>query len=214
MLPVGEPLKSEEKSESTTEAVVTEMAVVGEVKEEPPKRRSMELSEKGKAALQRKWERDLKKAPKDGIVQVNEKQAIKAAKKLGYSQAQWNVATLRAKQELGHFLSTKITARILLVNDIDTLEQVRAVAEVGKKLAENTDLAAKERIAAIGMVAHAGKVCGELSDQILKLAQAADEKANSNSNGKPKNLPPSVGVEMINADGSKVAIVAKSGEQS
>lgn len=210
--PDGEQPKSGEPAAVETQSVDAEVLPKETPAEEPRKKDSGRELRSGKTALERAWERDAAIAPKDGVVPISDKQAIKAAKLLGFSQKNWNVATLRAKRELGQFLTVPITARLVMVSNIDTLEQVNEVTKFAKKLAEDEGLAAKERLMAVGMVAAAGKVAGELGEQIMKLAEAAKDK-DSNSGSKPKNLPPSAGIEMTLPDGNKITMVANSGSE-
>lgn len=152
-----------------------------------------------------KYEKLAESVPPSGEVGVtleDGKQVfIKARNRLGLNKKKWAFETVRAADQFGRFLGVKLTARVQLVNTIDSFEQVQKVFEVAGAMANDPALAADIRVKALAMVTEAAKVGALLSDQMMKLAESG--KDGKDGMQKPKNAPPSFGVETTSGEGEK-----------
>jgi len=117
----------------------------------------------------------------------------RAIKTLGLRKEGWSLAKLRAAQEFGRFLNMRITGRILLVRSFNCIEQVEKAMEVVGKIAEDEKVPAEDRVSAVGMMAKAAEAYAKLSDQMMTLAEKTAPKI---STEKPRNLPPTLAVQV------------------
>jgi hypothetical protein len=143
---------------------------------------------------------DLKEEPSALLLapKVNlEEYALSVRNTLGLPKDKWDAAKTRSLNELGKFLALKITARVLLVNTFDGMQQLERAIEVGKEMMnrEPGKISDGDRIAAGKMMSLCATGLKELTAQAMELAekgideserpkpQVAEEK-------KPKNRPP------------------------
>jgi len=169
----------------------------------------------------RRFNRDLAAAPDDGVVKIDKDTAIKAAKKLGWSNKKWGVAGMRAVSELGGFLNQPIELRkILATQSMNTLEQIEMAIEAGSKLArgESIDpeskvvIPAADRAKAIQAVALAAQAHNETCQHLLKMAESAYGKESLGGGAPtPTNKPPNFGLRVTSPDGSVTEAIASSG---
>lgn len=184
---------------------------------EPPKKKER-FSPALLRAAQRRLDTELSVAPLDGVVKVSRDVAIKAAKTLGLSGKQWGVRAMRAKEELGEYLTQPlVVCQIIAVSTANTLSQLEGAIEAGAKLVkgENLDPEKKieipiaDRAKALQALALASEAHVQLSAHLLKISESANPKETTDA--PPPNLPPSFGLEVTSADGAVTRVVANSG---
>lgn len=117
---------------------------------------------------------------------------LKARDRLGLSKKKWDNAAIAAYQQFGKYLNVPITARILLVRDFDSLDQVQNAFEWCGKILADKDSTTEQRLTAIEIQALTATAQVRLSAQIMELAEKAGEKQQMD---RPKNLPPQIPVQ-------------------
>lgn len=169
---------------------------------------------------------DKRRAPDDGVVQVDSKSAIVAARTLGLNGKQWGVRGIRAREQLGKYLNQPLRLRPLMaVNTMNTLEQLDAAMEAVVKLSRGETVVpqdagkeviirAEDRVKAGQAASMIAEAHVKLSEHLLKLAESANPKSDNGANGNiPLNKPPSFATEVTAPDGTTVRTVASSGGQ-
>lgn len=134
-------------------------------------------------------------------VEVPPKVVLRAWDRLGLDKKTWDKAAMMAMQEAGKYLSMKLTGRILLVKGMDCLGQVESALKWSRSIIESNhpDVDTNHKLVAVQMVALCAKSYKDLSDQLMDLAEKSQDKV---SNERPRNLPPTVALQ-VNVAGAK-----------
>lgn len=172
----------------------------------------------------RKEKREFDAAPDDGVVPLplQPYKALKYREKAGVDPKRWGMEAVRAREEFGRFLSVEIVARTQLIYMQNVLSQVEKTIAFGASLAAGEEViegvatkipaTPEDRVKAVLAVAEAGKAYMHMSLDTVKLAELANGNPNKDTGNKPKNLPPSLGIETTSPDGTVTRVVARNGD--
>lgn len=128
-------------------------------------------------------------------VQPPSKIVLRAINRLGLPKKNWDRAKLMAVQELSKYMTMKITARVLLVRNINTLEQADMAMEWAQGIltSNSKEITTEQKLAAMQMMTLAMKSIKDLNAQQMELAEKGQDKI---STERPRNLPPAVAVQV------------------
>jgi hypothetical protein len=175
-------------------------------------------------AWKKREEKRLGKIAPNGIYPLNLQpyKALQYRTLAGVSKKKWGAEAVRAREEFGKFLTVEIVARTQLVYAQNVLDQVEKTIAFGASLAAGEEViegvatklpcTAEDRVKAVLAVAEAGKAYMHMSMDTIKLAEIANGKKEGGDEKKPKNLPPSIGVQTTSPDGTVTRVIARSGE--
>lgn len=117
----------------------------------------------------------------------------------------WALSTLRDKVAIAKIFNQETIAQVQLVDGLTVKQRLDAAIALGEAMLNGDEEGGKMnpelRLKGIGIIAGAAKVSGELSDQIIRIAEKAGIKAESGNGPKRKNLPPSTGFEVTIGEG-------------
>lgn len=133
-------------------------------------------------------------------VEMPPKVMLRAVGKLGFKPDILDKVKLMAFEQVGRYLTMKRVGKILMVRNIHTLEQMDMAKEwVGEILKSTSDkVTVDHKLLATQALASVGEAERKLNEQIVDFAERTEEKRDSE---RPKNLPPSVAVQ-VNLAGS------------
>lgn len=131
------------------------------------------------------------------------KVVLRAVKTLGLPKSRWDKAKLMAIQQLGRYMSMKITARVLLVSSFDSLEQIENAYKVAAEIANDPKRSSEDRLTAVGMIAKITEAYAKFSDQMMTLAEKSTPAQKTLE--RPKNLPPTFAIQFNNAPATAAA---------
>jgi hypothetical protein len=142
--------------------------------------------------------KDVKGLDKTALMPVEPppKVVLRAWEKLNMDKRTFNKVQFMAMQECGKYLSMKLnTPRILLVKGMDTLGTVERAIKWSEAVIESQskEVETSHKLIAVQMVAMCAKSFKDLSEHMMDLADKAREKSDVE---KPKNLPPTVALQM------------------
>ena len=75
----------------------------------------------------------------------------------------------------GRYLNTKITARVLMVDQVNGIEQIMLAQRNANRYARNPDMPFRDRVACLAVVAQSGMALARLSEVSLATARALDD---------------------------------------
>lgn len=163
-----------------------------------------------KRYLERAFEKDFARSSQDGTCRISPEEVVEARDKLGLHSKKWSVAALRAVEVYGDFLRNPTNVRrIAIVNTFTVEEMVEYAMDKAQAVLEDDEATNEDKIKAVGVIAAAGKVCGDLNAQMLAIAESNLEGGEKK---KYKNAPPSLAMETKAADGTVTRVVASNGE--
>lgn len=133
--------------------------------------------------------------PRPKKLTPNDKLTLRVVDRLGLPARKWDKAKLQVLQQYGHLIDVKLTGRMCLVGGFDSFEKLeRAQAWATDLLSRNDkDVPLQVKLAAAQIVAVCSKEYGELGKRMMEFAEKSAEKSENN---KPKNLPPTVALQV------------------
>lgn len=123
------------------------------------------------------------------------KVVLKAWEKLGMDDKEWNKEAFRAAQEFGRYMNMKLTGRVLLTKGFNTIGQVQMAMKWAQEIlaSNHKDVEMFHKMTAAQLIPICAKAFKDLSEQLMDLAEKSQDKV---STDKPRNLPPSVALQV------------------
>lgn len=137
-----------------------------------------------------------------------DKYTLRVIDRLGLPASRWNKVKVKVLQEYGHLIDVKLASKICLVGGEASIEKLeRAQAWAADLLTQNGKDAPtlQMKIAAANIVALCSKEIMEASKRVIEFAEKSADVA---QNARPKNLPPTVAVQLNVAGASSPAAPA------
>lgn len=121
---------------------------------------------------------------------VSQEDAVAAFKKLNSKLG--DADQLRVLDAAGRYLTMRLTARILLVNTFNAMQQVEEGLEVAGGLAKDKNNTAEVRLAGVKMLSEAAKAHALLAENAMRFAEVSKEPQTKEPG---QNLPPMLGAQ-------------------
>lgn len=123
------------------------------------------------------------------------KMVLRAWEKLGFSDEEWTKAGAMAVQEAGRYFTMKLTGRVLLVKGMRTIGEVEMAMKWARDILESQSKEVEmfHKLTAAQLIPVCAKAFHDLSGRMMDLAEKSADKV---SNEKPRNLPPTVAVQV------------------
>lgn len=132
---------------------------------------------------------------------TNEEVIWKIRNRLGLPEKKWDRVRMMGAAELGKVEDLKLVANVLVIGGLDSIEKIQRAMEVATDLMEKPGTEDQTRVAAGQMIANCGKAMRDLAAQVIACSEKGADKKDLGPT-KPKNLPPSVAVQVNNYPGT------------